>query len=101
MIKEITRQEALAILADDQKVYYLNPESLRLTDLSKIFSGKLLAEVADDDKPKELKKTKTVRKTIDTGKVKALNDAGWSAAKIADEMGVTPATIYNHLKKMT
>lgn len=33
------------------------------------------------------------------GKVKALRDAGWSFAKIADEMGVSHQTIANRLMK--
>ena len=37
---------------------------------------------------------------IDTGKIKALKDAGWTVAKIADEMGVSDQTIYNYLNKM-
>lgn len=39
-------------------------------------------------------------KRVDTGKIKALKDAGWSAAKIADEMGVSVQAVYNHIKKM-
>lgn len=52
---------------------------------------------ADPDQPE--KKT-TVNKGIDKGKVKALADAGWPVTKIADELGVTPATITYHLKKL-
>lgn len=44
--------------------------------------------------PKPTKK----RKPIDKGKVKALHEAGWSAAKIADEMGCSSANIYLILK---
>ena len=43
---------------------------------------------------------KPIRKNIDKGKVKALRRAGWSINKIADEMGVSTATISYHLKKM-
>ena len=35
---------------------------------------------------------------IDYGKIKALKDAGWTAEKIADEMGISVATVYNHSK---
>lgn len=52
---------------------------------------------ADPDQPE--KKT-TSNKGIDKGKVKALSDAGWSVTKIADELGVTPAAITYHLKKL-
>ena len=39
------------------------------------------------------------RKPFDTGKMKALLDGGWPVTKIADEMGCSPATIYDHMKK--
>ena len=39
------------------------------------------------------------RKPFDTGKLRALRNAGWSVAKIADEMGVSEQTIRNHMKK--
>lgn len=48
-------------------------------------------------KPKPEKKRK--RKSFDTGKLKALRNAGWSIAKIADETGVSEQTIRNHMKK--
>ena len=35
---------------------------------------------------------------LDDGKIKALREAGWSVAKIADEFGCVEQTIYNHLK---
>lgn len=43
---------------------------------------------------------KPARKKIDEGKVKALREAGWSQAKIADEMGVSQGTISSLLKKL-
>ncbi len=39
------------------------------------------------------------RSGIDHGKIVALHEAGWSVAKIADEMGTTSVTVRNHLKK--
>lgn len=97
MIKEITKQEALKMLTDGQRVYYLNPESLRLTDLSKVLDGRLLVGVTEESPKQKSRKEKVLK--VDVGKVKALHDAGWSATKIADEMGVTPTTIYYHLKR--
>lgn len=38
------------------------------------------------------------RTPVDSGKIKALRRAGWSAEKIADEMRCSLATVYNHLK---
>lgn len=54
------------------------------------------------DKPKAEAKPKAAprkRKPFDTGKMKALLDGGWPVAKIADEMGCSVATIYDHMKK--
>lgn len=53
-------------------------------------------------KKPEKKKAKTgpKRKPIDVGKIGALWKAGWSVAKIADEMRVSEQTIRNYLKKM-
>ena len=48
---------------------------------------------------KKNEKGKPVKKGIDKGKVKALRRAGWSIPKIADEMGVSTATIGYHLKQ--
>lgn len=48
------------------------------------------------DEPKKRGK----KSTIDLGKLKALHNAGWSNAKIADEMKITAPTVAYHLKKM-
>ena len=42
---------------------------------------------------------KRKQKDFDTGKARALREAGWTFAKIADEMGVAPQTVANHLKE--
>lgn len=108
MIKEITMQEALTALSEGKKVYRLDLEGLSLTELSQVFTGKLLMEVPDQEepkgppanKPKDKIKKKTSRKSIDTGKIGALRKAGWPVAKIADEMGLSQPTIYSYLKKL-
>lgn len=53
-------------------------------------------EAAKEEEPKE---EKPKRKRIDQGKVLALAKAGWSAQKIADEMGCSVQAVYNALKK--
>ena len=58
-----------------------------------------------DETPKVDKEPDKVQKTvkkIDDGKLKALYTANppWSIPKIADEMGISPQTVYNHLEKM-
>lgn len=56
-----------------------------------------------DEAPKSKTKTKPKvepkRELFDVGKMKALYDRGWSAAMVADEMGVSVQTIYNKAKK--
>lgn len=37
------------------------------------------------------------KKTVDVGKLIALYNAGWSVAKIADELGVSTGAVYNYL----
>ena len=61
---------------------------------------------APAEEPKPEKKAPDPRKQnnvkeLDMGKVKALRNAGWSYSKIADEMGVSVATISNRLKEGT
>ena len=53
-------------------------------------------EATKEEEPKE---EKPKRKRIDQGKVLALAKAGWSAQKIADEMGCSVPAVYNALKK--
>mgnify|MGYP006078330835 FL=1 len=51
-------------------------------------------ENAQPDSPPTGKKAK---KTVDVGKLIALHNAGWSVAKIADELGISTRTVYNYL----
>lgn len=51
------------------------------------------------DKQQDAAKRQQKRKPFDTGKMIALLRAGWNVPKIADEMGVSEPTIYNHMKK--
>lgn len=51
------------------------------------------------DKPKSKKPRGGQTLPLDIGKIKALREGGWTLAKIADEMGVSPQTILNHLAR--
>ena len=51
-------------------------------------------EEAQSDPPTVRKKPK---KTVDVGKLIALHNAGWSVAKIADELKVSVRTVYKYL----
>ena len=57
-------------------------------------AGPAETEPAQPDPPPTGKKA---RKTVDVGKLIALYNAGWSVAKIADELGVSTRTVYNYL----
>lgn len=120
MIKTITAQEALKMLSQGKEVSYFDLETKEIAPLIKVLEsvpGVYLVE--DSGEPIEItiptasthydygipveepaEKKKPIRKNIDKGKVKALHRAGWSTNKIADEMGVSAATISYHLKKM-
>ena len=51
------------------------------------------------DTPPEKKRGKRAKK-LDVAKIKTLHNAGWSAAKIADELNCAIGTVYLHLKRM-
>ena len=69
-------------------------EEKTLSDLTSELKQKLKqAELA---KPVKQAKGKL---DVDIGKMKALREAGWSYAKIADEMRISEASVYNYLKE--
>ena len=39
------------------------------------------------------------KRKLDTGKMRALREAGWSYEKIADEMGCSAGTVWNYFNK--
>ena len=57
--------------------------------------------VPKKDKPKTgaPKKEPNKREPFDVGKLHSLYNGGWYAAMIAEEMGVSEATVYNYAKK--
>lgn len=68
------------IVIDDTEEAQLQPEPEK-------------AEPVEEPKPKKQ------QKPFDIGKAKALREAGWTLAAIADEMQVSQPTIAKHLKK--
>jgi len=56
--------------------------------------------VPNPEPPAPAPKTKPAAKTkkIDWNKARALRDAGWSYAKIGDELGVSDVTVSAHLR---
>lgn len=80
-------------------------EALRISALA--YLDKLDPPEAEqkDEKPEQKpEKTSAPKKKkqskIDTGKIKALREGGWTLAGIAREMGCSQQTVANHLKKM-
>lgn len=58
-----------------------------------------ITEPDQRDAPPEKKRGKRAKK-LDVAKIKTLHNAGWSAAKIADELNCAIGTVYLHLKRM-
>jgi len=59
--------------------------------------GAYTMEHGKAEKAQESEKQK--KHNVDTGKIKALADAGWSVQKIAEEMGLSAPTIRKYLKE--
>ena len=59
-------------------------------------AGPAETEPAQPDPPPAGKK-RGPKKALDVGKLVALYNAGWPAAKIADELKVSVGTVYNYL----
>ena len=71
-------------------------------DVTEPLSEKTLSEIEAGLK-QELKQARQAgggkRMNVDIGKMKALREAGWSYAKIADEMRISVGSVHNHLKQ--
>ena len=84
-----TNDVQIAIRADR----YSFCEIKRMTEAGAIFL------IPDDPKPEPVTPEEPApealkRRAIDKGKVMALHNAGWSAAKIADELQCSTQTVY-------
>ena len=58
--------------------------------------------VVQEEPPKAVVKAKPKpkkKKEVAVGKIRALNKAGWSVEKIADEMRIGKSTVYKKLKE--
>lgn len=106
-MKEITYQDAVELMAfartNDVQIAiradrYSFCEIKRMTEAGAIFL------VPDDPKPEPKAPEAPApeapkRRAIDKGKVMALHNAGWSAAKIADELQCSTQTVYAIISK--
>lgn len=127
MLKEIDLLTAVSLVAQGERVRCLVPmigpdgewQDMQASYLNECLDGmiffaddeqarepeKELKSAALPDKDPEPEPTKRKpnpgsTKVLDEGKIKALRVAGWSIAKIADEMGVSEPTIAKRLKKI-
>ena len=126
MIKEITKEQAIELLAEGKAIYVFDEVNGRFGNLLDVLDERLVADV-DEDEPqtdeegedeepiriplktadaepvegetKTEKKTRGRKSNIDWGKVGALRKAGWSVPKIADEMGIGQSTIFKHFSE--
>ena len=109
-IREISADEALECLAEGGRCYILK-ELCEITPVSEMLCARFVVEVPEETEAQELQPEKLSgggkaeapvkkRKTLDWGKIQALHKAGWSHAKIADEMGATVSTIATGLSKL-
>lgn len=105
----ITTDRALDEMKKGHEIYQLTPADLSIS-VAEWLTGEFVMEEAPSEacspsKTEKAKSPKAVksgvkRKTLDWGKIQALHDAGWSHAKIADEMGATTGTISSGLSKL-
>lgn len=96
----MTKHEAIVTLT---KLFGHDPEVNQALTIALM----MLIDALDTETPAEESKPKPVRKKteggkrkkVDLGKIGALHRAGWSASKIADEMGLSDKQVYYYLKK--
>ena len=106
-IERVTAERALEHLKAGHSIIILQAADMTSLTIADWLTSDLAVEVPDEHPVDENSqagggKTSTTggRKKLDWGKIKALHDAGWSHAKIADEMGCTVATVDTGLSKM-
>lgn len=85
--------ESYEWLADEENKDKAIQYVLGLNDMARYLAEKC----PDKPAPQQEKRPKKI--DIDMGKVKALRKAGRTVDWIADDMGVSPATIYSRLKE--
>lgn len=105
-VKQIDMAKALELAAKGMEIKVLAP-------IGQEGGWEILPAVSGDapeppvektlsDLTKELKQARPAAKgklDVDIGKMKALREAGWSYAKIADEMRISEGSVYNYLKR--
>lgn len=106
---EIEKSEVFNRLTYGEKLFIIE-EITPDTPIDSIMKAKRIAVIGESQAPKApvktpVKKTakkkpaKQIKKVVDSGKILALHKANWKPEKIADEMGISTQTVYNHIKK--
>ena len=117
IVKQIDQKTALELAAKGREVMVLIPagetegwKDMMPDTLQNMLEGcmffrrepEMEREIVSTAPPrKKLQKSGGVKKQIDTGKLLALHKAGWSNAKIANELGVSDVTVGKYLKQLT
>lgn len=107
-IREINVAEALEQILEGEKKVYILKEMDFNTPAKEMMCARFVVEEEAAQEPQPENSSgggKAVtpvkkRKTLDWGKIQALHKAGWSHAKIADEMGATVGTIATGLSRL-
>ena len=89
--------EAIKCLATMMTDLEPKNEALKLSILALL--DKTAAAVEEKKEPAPEKKTRKRKNAFDLGKAKACLYAGWSIAKIADELGCSGQTVRNQFTK--
>lgn len=105
MLREVTIKRAIELYEAGQTVCCIIPDTddpkewsdYSLVGLTDYLSGVLFL-ANDEPAPAPEKNKKKPKEEIDVGKLYALADGNWSAAKIADEMNISTGTVYKYLK---
>lgn len=116
-VKQIDQKAALELAAKGKEVLVMVPagkdsgwDDMKPDTLGHMLEGCMFfrrepameREIVSTAPPrKKLQKSGGVKKQIDTGKLLALHKAGWSNAKIANELGVSDVTVGKYLKQLT
>ncbi|HCG58791.1 MAG TPA: hypothetical protein DEV97_02140 [Lachnospiraceae bacterium] len=96
MLKEIDLAGALARMKDgSEKICMLVPVS-KDTTLEELMQAKGFA-LADTKKEEPKPKAEKPKRNIDTGKILALHNAGWTASAIASEIGCSTPTVTKYI----
>lgn len=97
-LERITTQRVLDELKAGHTVFVLRETDMTSLTIADWLTSEFAVEVPDEDKQPDAPKAQgggktSTKKKLDWGKIQALHNAGWSHAKIADEMGCTVGTV--------